>query len=351
MASLMAWALLSSQTARAIAQQTASAATQTPITTVQLPVQLPEEPHSTGHLSGTITDIDGAVIIDARITLTGTTTPPRTTLSDNTGTFSFTAAPAGEFKLAITAAGFAPAIRSATLHPGEQLELPPIKLPVATNTDVQVTVSQHDVAQEEMHEEEQQRLLGVLPNFFVAYDWRAPPLSSKQKFELAWKTMIDPSSFVVSGAVAGVEQWQNDFSGYGRGAQGYGKRYGAAFADGAIDNLLGGAVLPTLFHQDPRYFYKGTGTIRSRAAYAIAAAVICKGDNGRWQPNYSGVGGEFAAGAISNIYYPATDRNGAGLTIENGFLGVVGDVVNNLLEEFVFRKITTNTKHQGTANP
>ena len=94
-------------------------------------------------------------------------------------------------------------------------------------------------------------------------------------------------TWLVVGAFAGVEQAGNTFAGYGQGAQGYGKRFGANYADGLSDTMIGGAILPSLFKQDPRYFYKGTGTIRSRAMYAIANAVICKGDNGRWQPNYS----------------------------------------------------------------
>ena len=95
----------------------------------------------------------------------------------------------------------------------------------------------------------------------------------------------------MTGAIAGVEQASNTFAGYGQGAQGYGKRFGANYADAFIDTMIGGAILPSLFKQDPRYFYKGTGTIRSRAMYAIANSVICKGDNGRWQPNYSGDSG------------------------------------------------------------
>jgi hypothetical protein len=305
---------------------------------------LPEAPQSTGQITGIVTDLDGDWIVGAQITVASM--PLQTVVSDAHGGFVLASAPAGDLKLTITAPGFATVIEPVTLRPGQQLDLAPIQLTVAIDTDVQVTISPHDVAQIEMHEEEKQRLLGVLPNFFVTYDWHAPALSTKQKFELAWKSTVDPTSFLVAGAVAGIQQWQNDFKGYGQGAQGYGKRYGAAFADGAIGNMLGGAVYPTLFHQDPRYFYMGKGTIRHRALYAVAAAVICRGDNGKWQPNYSSVLGDFSAGAISNIYYPSTDRNGAGLTIENGFLGVVGDAVNNVIEEFVFRHITTNTRHQ-----
>ena len=95
------------------------------------------------------------------------------------------------------------------------------------------------------------------------------------------------------------------------------KRYGAGYADIVTGTFIGSAILPSLLKQDPRYFYKGTGSTRSRILYAIANSVICKGDNGRWQANYSSILGSLAAGGISNLYYPAQDRNGAGLTFEN----------------------------------
>jgi len=108
--------------------------------------------------------------------------------------------------------------------------------------------------------------------------------------------------------------------------------------------MLGGAVLPSLFHQDPRYFYKGTGSVWKRAGYAISTAVVARGDNGKWQPAYASVLGDFASGAISNLYYPAQNRNGAALTIENGFVGIAADAATNLLQEFVLKKISTGVK-------
>jgi hypothetical protein len=353
-ASLMASAFFFACPARTMAQQTATPS-ETKLPEAKLPeakaseASLPDAPQTTGQVTGIVTDLDGDWIVNAQVTLAPASPsgpPSRTVVSNASGQFLFSDYSAGDLKLTVTAPNFATVVQLLTLRPGQHLDLNEIQLTAAFSTDIQVTLSQHDVAQIEIHEEEKQRILGVLPNFFVSYNWHAAPLSTRQKFELAWKSTLDPTSFLAAGAVAGIQQWQGDFKGYGQGAQGYGKRYGAAFADGAIGNMLGGAVYPTLFHQDPRYFYKGTGTIRRRALYAVAAAVICRGDNGRWQPNYSSVLGDFSAGAISNIYYPSTDRNGAGLTIENGFLGVVGDAVNNVIEEFVFRHITTNTHHQ-----
>jgi len=107
--------------------------------------------------------------------------------------------------------------------------------------------------------------------------------------------------------------------------------------------------LPSIFKQDPRYFYKGTGSKRSRVMYALANAVMCKGDNGRWQVNYSGLLGSLAAGGISNLYYPAKDRNGAGLTFENALIGIGATAAANLLQEFVIKKLTPSAASHGPA--
>jgi len=167
-------------------------------------------------------------------------------------------------------------------------------------------------------------------------------LSSKQKFELAWRSTIDPVTFLITGATAGIEQADGQFGGYGQGAQAYGKRFGAAYADTITSTFIGSAILPSLLRQDPRYFYKGTGGTRSRFLYAIANSVICKGDNKRWQPNYSNIAGNLASGAISNTYYPAKDRDGAGLTFENALIGVGATAIANLFQEFIVRKFTPN---------
>jgi hypothetical protein len=155
---------------------------------------------------------------------------------------------------------------------------------------------------------------------------------------------------VGTGIVAGAEQAKNIFPGYGQGAQGYAKRYGAAYADDVLGRVIGSAVLPSLFHQDPRYFYKGSGSVRSRISYAISRAVITRGDNGHVQPNYSHVLGSFAAGGISNLYHPAGDR-GVSLTLSNGLIETAGSAVDNLLREFLLRKITRNVPDQDQGKP
>jgi len=271
-------------------------------------------------------------------------------LSDGDGEFSFTNIAPGPFQLTIMSAGFAPKTSAGVLQPGEVDIVPEAALAVASNTaDMEVTLTQTEVAEEQLKAEEKQRVLGVLPNFYVSYDPHAVPLNSKQKFNLAWKTLVDPFTFVMVAGSAGVEQAQNHFAGYGQGAQGYAKRFGANYGDAATGTLIGGAILPSLLKQDPRYFYKGTGTVHSRFLYAIANSLICKGDNGRWQVNYSNILGSMAAGGISNLYYPAQDRNGVGLTFENAAIGIGATAIGNVFQEFVVKRLTPKLPNNAAA--
>ena len=297
-----------------------------------------------GSISGTVVDQSGAVVTGARVTLTGEAqSSSQEVLSGDNGQFFFANVASGAFQLTVTSPGFATQTSSGVLSSGETRIVPQIALAVAANvTDVQVALSRTEVAQEQVKDEEKQRVFGVFPNFYVTYDPHPVALTSKQKFELAWKTTIDPVTFAIVGGIAGVQQAQNTFSGYGQGASGYGKRFGAAYADLVSGTFIGSAILPSLLKQDPRYYYKGSGSKRSRILYAIANSVICKGDNGHWQPNYSNVLGNLAAGGISNLYYPAQNRNGAALTFENAAIGIGATAAANLVEEFLMRKLTTN---------
>jgi len=299
-------------------------------------------PQIPGSISGTVVDQSGAVVAGAQVKLTGENRRPiADAISGSDGQFSLTNVAPGPFQLTITAAGFATQTSSGTLHAGENYILPGFALAVATAvTDVEVGVSQTEVATEQLKVEEKQRVLGVLPNFYVSYIPNAAPLDAKQKFKLAARTVVDPFTFVFVAGAAGVEQAQNHFRGYGQGAQGYAKRFGAGYADTVAGTFVGSAILPALLKQDPRYFYKGTGSTPSRLAYAIANAVICKGDNRRWQVNYSNILGNMAAGGISNLYYPAQDRDGAGLTFENAAIGIGASAIANVFQEFVIRKLT-----------
>jgi hypothetical protein len=311
-----------------------------------------------GSISGTIVDESGAVVGGARVILapedraSGDQPVSQKVLSGNDGQFSFANIAPGPFQLTISAAGFATQTSSGILHAGEIQTVPQIMLAVATTvTDVEVGLTRTEKAAAEIKVEEKQRVLGAIPNFYVSYIPDAAPLNSKQKFQLAWKTVVDPFTFAVVAGAAGVEQAQNHFAEYGQGAQGYGKRFGAGYADTVAGTFIGAAILPSLLKQDPRYFYKGTGSKESRFMYAIASSFVCKGDNGRWQANYSNVLGSLAAGGISNIYYPAQDRNGAGLTFENGAIGLGATAVDNLFQEFLIRKLTRKPAKHDPANP
>jgi hypothetical protein len=321
------------------------------------PAQPPDRQIS-GSITGTVLDESGAEVAGAQVRLTrddSVTSEPsqnQAAVSDANGQFSFTNMPPGPFKVTISSAGFATQTYSGILHPGETFTVAGIALAVATAvTDVQVSLTQTEVAAEEIKVEEKQRVLAVIPNFYVSYVHDAAPLTSKQKFGLAWKTVIDPVTFVMVGGAAGIEQAQNHFSEYGQGAQGYAKRFGAGYADTVVGTFVGSAILPSLLKQDPRYFYKGTGSKASRFFYAVANSVVCKGDNGHWQTNYSNILGSLAAGGISNLYYPAQDRNGAGLTFENAGIGIGATSFSNLLQEFVIRKFTPKAPKQDPANP
>ena len=178
--------------------------------------------------------------------------------------------------------------------------------------------SRKERAAEQLKQQEHQRILGFFPSFNVTNVPDAEAMTPKQKFELAMKSATDPVTFLIAGADAGISQWENDYDGYGQGAEGYFKRWGASYADSFDGALFGGAVFPILFHQDPRYFRKGTGPVKSRLWYALGSTFRAKGDSGRWQPNYSNILGNLVSGGIANLYYPSSDR-GAGLTFERAF--------------------------------
>jgi hypothetical protein len=306
-----------------------------------------------GFIGGIVVDQTGAAVAGAEVKLTRELPAQyRTVSTAEDGQFSLAGVDPGPFQLTVTSTGFATQIFSGTLHSGENYRVPRIALILATaSTEMLVTPATVDVAQDEVKVEEQQRVFGVLPNFYVSYVANAAPLTTRQKFQLAWKTSIDPVSFAVNGVVAGIEQAQDDFGGYGQGAKGYAERYGAAYGNFVIGTYIGSAILPSILKQDPRYFYKGTGSKRSRVLNALAQSVICKGDNGHWQVNYSGLVGGLAASGISNIYYAPRDRDGVGFTFENALIGVGTTAVTNLLQEFIIRKWTQSHPGRRASKP
>ncbi|HXW57129.1 MAG TPA: carboxypeptidase-like regulatory domain-containing protein [Candidatus Cybelea sp.] len=301
----------------------------------------PPSDQLSGIISGTVVDQSGAAVAGAHISLTyGPPSPQLDAVTDNDGNFLIPNVSPGRFVLTIAAPGLATQSVHGTLEAGQIYQVPQITLAVAPNvTQVKVTLPTEEIAEQQLKVEEHQRVLGVVPNFYVTYVPNAAPLNSKQKFQLAWRSLIDPFTFGVTAAVAGIQQADDQFNGYGQGAQGYAKRFGAAFTDQITGTFIAGAILPSVFKQDPRYFFKGKGTVRLRIWYALANAVICKGDNGRWQPNYSNVFGNLAAGGISNLYYPKGNRNGVGLMFANTLVALGGDAATNVLQEFVVPRV------------
>ncbi len=313
-------------------------------------VEQPAERQSLGYVSGTVLDKSGSVAVGARLQLAREDqSPVQEVLSGSNGQFTFSNLAPGPFRLTVTSEGFQPQSVSGVLAPGEVYIVPEIRLSVATVvTEVRVSLTQVEVAREQVQEQEKQRVLGFIPNFYVSYEPDPAPLSTKQKFQLAWKSTIDPFTFVGAAALAGIEQGTDDFSGYGQGMEGYAKRFGAAYADVVSGTFIGSAILPSVLKQDPRYFYKGTGTTRSRILYAMGSTVMCKGDNKRWQPNYSWVLGSFATGGLSYLYYPSTDRDAMALVLQNTLIRIGEGAFENVLQEFVVRRFTPHLQKHPT---
>ncbi len=296
-----------------------------------------------GAVRGSVKDGSGSAVAGAVVTLQGDSgKEPRTAITDQTGEFRFAAVETGHYKVSISALGFA--IWSDGNVPVTAGENPPLSavLQVAlASSSVNVTLSQHELAAEQLKSEEKQRLLGVFPDFFVSYTPNPAPLTAAQKFQLGWKTIIDPISLLGTGIAAGIQQGRNNYPEFGQGVEGYAKRFGAQYADRVGHVLVERVVMQSIFHQDPRYFYKGTGSFGSRALYAIGTAFVRKGDNGHWQPDYTDVLGSLAAGEISTLYYPSSSRPVRRL-FDNVALGFGGRAANNLVHEFLFKAVTTH---------
>lgn len=263
----------------------------------------------------------------------------RDAVSGNNGQFTFSSVPPGPFKLSVTSSGFGGEAYSGELAPGQTFLVPPIVLSVATVvTAVNVKVDPVEVATEEIQEELHQRVFGFIPNFYVSYHEEAAPLTTKLKFKLAWKSTIDPITIAGTAFLAGLQQAGDQYPEFGQGAEGYGKRFGAGYADVMASTFLSGAVFPTLLKQDPRYFYKGTGTTGSRIWRAVGNSVICKGDNGRWQPNYSNILGSVGGAAVASTYYPT--KNQASVIFTNSLVRLGESSLAGIIQEFVIPKIS-----------
>ncbi|HZB87746.1 MAG TPA: carboxypeptidase-like regulatory domain-containing protein [Terracidiphilus sp.] len=318
------------------------------------PAALPDAPtaqvdEQSGQLSGTVTDTNGDLVPGATVVLDDGDAADRQTLAANdNGAFSFAGVKPGlPYRVTITAPGFeswqSPVV---TLAAGQFFTLTGIQIKLSgTVTSVTVYSSTEQIAIEQIRVAEQQRVLGIFPNFYVVYDAQnAVPLTTKLKYQLALRVTVDPVSFLAAAFLGGVNQ-AAETPNYRQGAAGYGERVGAVYADGFTDTVFGGAILPSLLHQDPRYFYQGTGTIRSRALHALAYPFICHGDNGKNQINYSSIGGDLISASLSNIYYPASNR-GAGFVFENFAINTAEREVSTVVQEFIIRRLTPGARKQ-----
>jgi hypothetical protein len=316
------------------------------IVAVPMSAQSAEAPNArTGRILGTVVDTSDDPIPGATVFLQGPTGDRLTVVTKDDGAFVFEQAPAEiAYQVTVTAEGFADWSSAITVEPGQNKTLTDVKLRIlAVQRAVTVSYSSKEVAAQQLKAEEQQRVLGFIPNVYVVYEPHPEPLTTRMKFELAYKDLTHPVFFARTAAWAGVEQAAG-LRNYPQNARGYGERLGTGLADGATEGLIGNAVLPSLLHQDPRYFYEGSGTKKSRALHAILAALICKGDNGKTQPNYSTWGGSLISSSISLAYYPSSDRNAQHVFRSFG-IGMGLHVGGGLVQEFILGKFTSRGKH------
>lgn len=193
--------------------------------------------------------------------------------------------------------------------------------------------TQHQKAEEQLKQQETQRVAGIMATFNTTRNPDALPLSPDQKFRLFFKSAFDPWPFGLSAVVAGIGQADDSYEEWGQGAQGYAKRFGAAYSDYFLGNFFGNAVLPSLLHEDPRYYQKGSGKPINRMLWAASSTVWCKRDRGGWGPNWANVGGNLIGSAIARTYYPASYRTVSD-TITDGLTVSVEGIVGAEVIEF-----------------
>ena len=298
--------------------------------------------NQTASVMGTVTDANDAVVPGANVVVQGPAAADRHAVtSNNTGFFEIRGLQSGvAYNVTVSEKGFADWTTQFNLEPGQSLILSAVQLSVArAQTSVDVSYTAEEIATQQVKLEEQQRVFGIIPNFYVVYDQdNALPLTPKLKFRLAMKVATDPVTVAGVGFLAGIYQ-AGDIPDYQQGAKGYGQRFGAIAADGFSDIMIGGAILPSLLHQDPRYFYQGTGTTKSRMLHAMSNPFVCRGDNGHRQPNYSSIGGDLFSAALSNAYYPSSNRS-AGMFIGNFAITTGQRVISSLVQEFILGRFT-----------
>ena len=300
------------------------------------------KPKKLAIVMGTAVDANGDPVRNATIELKRSDTGDRRTLTTpESGSFEFhDAQPGVPYEITITAQNFAD-WKSSTimLEPGQFKIVSGIQLRIRTEvTQVHVTYDPVEVATEQLKVQEHQRVLGIVPNFYISYEKDPAPLTAKMKFRLALKVSTDPVTIVGVMAVAGFRHAADSYN-YGQGWDAYGKRLGAIATNNFSNIMIGGAILPSLLHQDPRYFYQGTGTTGSRIRHAIFSPFVTRSDSGKQMPNYSSIGGDLAAAGLANLYFPRSDR-GVGLVFSNFAVGTVERMGAALAQEFILGKFT-----------
>ena len=293
-----------------------------------------------GAIAGTVTDLNGGPVAGAIVSLQGPEPNNlRTATTSALGFFELDDVEPGiPYHVSVSAGGFAPwESPTIILKPGQRETLDVNKLRIEElQSAVTVTPKTTDeMAIQQVKIEEKQRALGVIPNFFEAYGPNPAPLTAKLKFNLSFTALRDPFTFAGVALIAGVGQATGNPA-YVQGLKGYGERFGANYANQFTTMMVAGAVLPSLLHQDPRYFYQGTGTKTSRTLHALSSLFVTRGDNGRAEPNFSSLGGDLASGAIASAYYPERNEE-ARVMFENFAINTVVHVAVRLLQEFVFR--------------
>lgn len=297
-------------------------------------------------IQGVVRDTSGSIVTGAIVTLdtdASAIAAQRTAITDQAGAFRFAAVEPGSHKITIAAPGFAvwTAANIAITSTNNQSTLSPVLQVAATTASVDVTLPPRERAKEQLKTEEKQRLLGVFPDFLVSYAPNPAPLTVAQKFHLGWKIIVDPVTLAGTAISAGIDEARNNHPEFGQGTEGYAKRFGTQYTSQISHVIIGHVVMQSIFHQDPRYFYKGTGSFGSRALHAIGMAFLAKSDKGHWQFDYSDVLGGMASHELSSLYYPPTSRP-VRRTIDDVLLGFAGRAENNIFHEFISRRVTTH---------
>jgi hypothetical protein len=303
-------------------------------------------PPPTASVNGTVTDTSGALIPGAKVEVDSIThEDSETVIAGDDGMFQSNALKPGvSYVIRVSTEGAATwTSEPIILQPGQVVTLNNIRLKMKATDSITVSASRNEIATAQVQVETQQRTFGFLPNFYVVYDAaNAVPLTPKLKFQLAMRTSFDPVTIGGVAFMAGVKQAAKTPN-YRLGVAGYGERLGETAATGLSDIMIGGAVLPSLLHQDPRYFYQGTGSKRSRLLHALSAAVVARGDNGKSQFNASSVGGDLAASALQMAYYPQSNRTA--LTFVGQFgVATAERTLDNVLQEFLFARFTSKAR-------